>query len=76
MCWGGFQCPDNHIDVLVQTYKLGDPTLPETNLGPVVSVASAERIRKQTADASMSRFSALLLFNAGHSPCRRESLDS
>ncbi|KAF8220058.1 ALDH-like protein, partial [Tricholoma matsutake] len=36
---------------LVRTYKLGDPTLPETNLGPVVSVASAERIRKQIADA-------------------------
>ncbi|KAJ7593382.1 Aldehyde/histidinol dehydrogenase [Mycena floridula] len=36
---------------LVKGYKLGDPTLPETNLGPVVSLASAERIRKQIADA-------------------------
>ncbi|KAF5337946.1 hypothetical protein D9758_013100 [Tetrapyrgos nigripes] len=35
----------------VKGYKLGDPTSPETNLGPVVSVASAERIRKQVADA-------------------------
>jgi hypothetical protein len=34
-----------------QTYKLGDPTNPDTNLGPVVSLASAERIRKQVADA-------------------------
>lgn len=32
-------------------YVLGDPTKPETSLGPVVSVASAERIRKQVADA-------------------------
>uniref|UniRef100_A0A8H8CH36 Aldehyde dehydrogenase domain-containing protein n=1 Tax=Psilocybe cubensis TaxID=181762 RepID=A0A8H8CH36_PSICU len=32
-------------------YRLGDPTLKETNLGPVVSLASAERIRKQVADA-------------------------
>ncbi|KAK0446082.1 succinate semialdehyde dehydrogenase [Desarmillaria tabescens] len=36
---------------LVKGYKLGDPTLPETNLGPVVSLASAERIRKQVSDA-------------------------
>ncbi|KAG6811328.1 hypothetical protein H0H87_010453, partial [Tephrocybe sp. NHM501043] len=36
---------------ITKTYKLGDPTLPETNLGPVVSLASAERIRKQVRDA-------------------------
>ena len=35
----------------IQAYRLGDPTLPETNLGPVVSLASAERIRKQVQDA-------------------------
>ena len=35
----------------MQKYKLGDPTDPEYNLGPVCSVASAERIRKQVADA-------------------------
>ncbi|KAM6492495.1 NAD-aldehyde dehydrogenase [Amanita muscaria] len=35
----------------VKKYQLGDPTLPETNLGPVVSLASAARIRKQVADA-------------------------
>lgn len=32
-------------------YVLGDPTKPETSLGPVVSVASAEKIRKQVTDA-------------------------
>ncbi|KAI0791352.1 Aldehyde/histidinol dehydrogenase [Abortiporus biennis] len=36
---------------LTKKYKLGDPTLPDTNLGPVVSAASADRIRKQVADA-------------------------
>ncbi|KJA14854.1 hypothetical protein HYPSUDRAFT_208364 [Hypholoma sublateritium FD-334 SS-4] len=36
---------------ITKTYKLGDPTLPGTNLGPVVSLASAERIRKQVSDA-------------------------
>ncbi|TDL16295.1 succinate semialdehyde dehydrogenase [Rickenella mellea] len=35
----------------VKKYKLGDPTDPNTNLGPVVSVASAERIKKQVIDA-------------------------
>ena len=35
----------------MQKYKLGDPTQPDTNLGPVVSLASAEKIRKQVADA-------------------------
>ncbi|WVF68596.1 hypothetical protein IAT40_003365 [Kwoniella sp. CBS 6097] len=32
-------------------YKLGDPSNPEVNIGPVVSVASAARIRKQVKDA-------------------------
>jgi len=36
---------------IVKSYKLGDPTKPDTNLGPVVSLASAERIRKQVEDA-------------------------
>ncbi|KAK7681979.1 hypothetical protein QCA50_014942 [Cerrena zonata] len=36
---------------LVKKYKLGDPTSTETNLGPVVSLASAQRIRKQVSDA-------------------------
>ena len=34
-----------------KSYKLGDPTDSSTNLGPVVSVASAERIKKQVVDA-------------------------
>lgn len=32
--------------------KLGDPSKPDTTLGPVVSVASGSRIRKQVEDAS------------------------
>ncbi|WWD20150.1 hypothetical protein CI109_104626 [Kwoniella shandongensis] len=32
-------------------HKLGDPSKSETTLGPVVSVASAARIRKQVSDA-------------------------
>ncbi|KAG9100452.1 hypothetical protein FS749_015319 [Ceratobasidium sp. UAMH 11750] len=39
-----------YVDI-VKKYKLGDPTEPGTNLGPVVSLASAERIRKQVDDA-------------------------
>jgi acyl-CoA reductase-like NAD-dependent aldehyde dehydrogenase len=42
--------------MISQKYKLGDPTKPETNLGPVVSLASAERIRKQVTDASQLSF--------------------
>ncbi|KAH8799535.1 succinate semialdehyde dehydrogenase [Flagelloscypha sp. PMI_526] len=36
---------------LVKTYKLGDPLDPSTNLGPVVSIASADRIRAQVEAA-------------------------
>lgn len=36
---------------LAKGYRLGDPTDANTNLGPVVSVASADRIRKQIDDA-------------------------
>jgi acyl-CoA reductase-like NAD-dependent aldehyde dehydrogenase len=36
---------------VAKQYKLGDPREKTTNLGPVVSVASAERIRKQVKDA-------------------------
>ncbi|TFY51931.1 hypothetical protein EVJ58_g10302 [Rhodofomes roseus] len=45
---------------LVKQYKLGDPTQPGTNLGPVVSVASAEKIRKQVADAVKAGAKALI----------------
>jgi len=44
----------------VKGYKLGDPTLPETNLGPVVSLASAQRIRKQVIDAVALGATALI----------------
>lgn len=49
---------DNFIPKFVETvktYKLGDPTEQDTNLGPVVSLASANRIRKQVEDAGTSR---------------------
>ncbi|KAI0812702.1 NAD-aldehyde dehydrogenase [Irpex lacteus] len=45
---------------LTKQYKLGDPTLPDTNLGPVVSVASADRIRKQVEDAVKAGAKALI----------------
>jgi len=40
---------------IVKTYKLGDPTEQDTNLGPVVSLVSADRIRKQVEDAGTLR---------------------
>ena len=43
-----YDSPGSH-----QKYKLGDPTKPDTNLGPVVSLASADRIRKQVTDAGI-----------------------
>ncbi|KAL7424871.1 hypothetical protein Q5752_000557 [Cryptotrichosporon argae] len=45
---------DEFVKRFVETakqYKLGDPSKPETTLGPVVSLAAAERIRKQVKDA-------------------------
>ncbi|KAF8962362.1 succinate semialdehyde dehydrogenase [Flammula alnicola] len=54
----------NKFVATTETYRLGDPTLPGINLGPVVSLASAERIRKQVADA----------VNAGARPLIPESL--
>ncbi|SJX62701.1 related to aldehyde dehydrogenase [Sporisorium reilianum f. sp. reilianum] len=45
---------DEFVDEFVAVakgYKLGDPSQPGTSLGPVVSLASAERIRKQIDDA-------------------------
>ncbi|ETW87357.1 hypothetical protein HETIRDRAFT_437877 [Heterobasidion irregulare TC 32-1] len=45
---------------IVKKYKLGDPTKPEITLGPVVSLASAERIRKQIADAVKAGAKALI----------------
>ncbi|KAF8056685.1 NAD-aldehyde dehydrogenase [Lyophyllum atratum] len=45
---------------ITKVYKLGDPTKPETNLGPVVSLSSAERIRKQVSDAVAAGAKALI----------------
>ncbi|KAJ7749267.1 succinate semialdehyde dehydrogenase [Mycena maculata] len=45
---------------IVKRYKLGDPTRENTTLGPVVSLASAERIRKQVADAVAAGAKALV----------------
>ncbi|EJD50646.1 succinate semialdehyde dehydrogenase [Auricularia subglabra TFB-10046 SS5] len=45
---------------LVEKYNLGDPTDPSTDLGPVVSLASAKRIRKQIADAVAAGAKALI----------------
>ncbi|KAG8979653.1 hypothetical protein FRB90_008029 [Tulasnella sp. 427] len=36
---------------IAKRYKLGDPTQPDINLGPVVTVGSADKIRKQVQDA-------------------------
>ncbi|KAF9004628.1 succinate semialdehyde dehydrogenase [Cyathus striatus] len=45
---------------LTKKYRLGDPTQLDTNLGPVVSLASATRIRKQVADAVAAGATALI----------------
>jgi acyl-CoA reductase-like NAD-dependent aldehyde dehydrogenase len=36
---------------LTRSYRLGNPLEPETNLGPMVSAAAAERVRAQVAEA-------------------------
>jgi len=53
------QFVSRYVDI-VKKYKLGDPTQTDTNLGPVVSLASAERIRKQVADAIKAGAKALV----------------
>lgn len=35
----------------VQKLVLGDPTNKQTTIGPVISIASAEKIRKQVSSA-------------------------
>jgi len=45
---------------IAKTYKLGDPTKPETNLGPVVNTEHAQRIRKQVHDAVEAGAKALI----------------
>ncbi|KAI0695681.1 succinate semialdehyde dehydrogenase [Cerioporus squamosus] len=45
---------------LTKKYRLGDPTEKEYNIGPVCSIASAERIRKQVAAAVAAGAKALI----------------
>ncbi|KAI0304764.1 succinate semialdehyde dehydrogenase [Russula brevipes] len=45
---------------IVKTYRLGDPTKLETNMGPVVNPAHAQRIRKQVQDAIEAGAKALI----------------
>jgi acyl-CoA reductase-like NAD-dependent aldehyde dehydrogenase len=52
-----------------QTYKLGDPSSPDTNLGPVVSLAAADRIRRQIFEAEVAGARKLVdekIFTAAH----------
>ncbi|KIO22534.1 hypothetical protein M407DRAFT_245121 [Tulasnella calospora MUT 4182] len=50
----------NKFVEIAKTYKLGDPTKEEVNLGPVVTVGSADKIRKQVQDAVMAGAKTLL----------------
>ncbi|KAJ7136151.1 succinate semialdehyde dehydrogenase [Mycena epipterygia] len=45
---------------IVRRYKLGEPTRTDVTLGPVVSVAAADRIRKQIDDAIAAGATALI----------------
>lgn len=45
---------------LTRTYKLGDPTKPETTLGPMVRAEAAEFVRGQIADAVKQGAKALV----------------
>ncbi|WVR08209.1 hypothetical protein IAU60_005256 [Kwoniella sp. DSM 27419] len=51
-------------------YKVGDPSNPDVNLGPVVSVASAARIRKQVKDAVAA--GAQVVLDESHFPEAKE----
>ncbi|EIN04450.1 succinate semialdehyde dehydrogenase [Punctularia strigosozonata HHB-11173 SS5] len=54
---------------IVKRYRLDNPTNPATSMGPVVSIASAERIRKQVADAVAA--GAKTLIPESHFPMAR-----
>ena len=45
---------------LTNKYKLGNPTDPETNLGPMVRTAAADFVREQTAEAIKKGAKALI----------------
>ncbi|WP_439815179.1 aldehyde dehydrogenase family protein [Zavarzinia sp. CC-PAN008] len=48
------------VAALARSYRLGDPTDPSTNLGPMVRTSSAEFVRAQVAEAVASGASALV----------------
>jgi acyl-CoA reductase-like NAD-dependent aldehyde dehydrogenase len=50
-----------HCVEIAKTFRLGDPLSKETSLGPVVSLASAARIRQQIDDAGESISAQLLM---------------
>jgi acyl-CoA reductase-like NAD-dependent aldehyde dehydrogenase len=54
---------------LVGAYRLGDPTDPETNLGPLVKPAAAEHVRNQIAAATAAGAKALI--DPGNFPADR-----
>ncbi|ORY32897.1 succinate semialdehyde dehydrogenase [Naematelia encephala] len=60
---------EKYVD-LVKKYKLGDPREADITLGPVVSLKSAETIRKQLADAE--RAGAKLMIPSEHFPNAKE----
>jgi acyl-CoA reductase-like NAD-dependent aldehyde dehydrogenase len=45
-----------HFVEIAKAFRLGDPLSTDTSLGPVVSLASAARIRQQIDDAGESIF--------------------
>jgi acyl-CoA reductase-like NAD-dependent aldehyde dehydrogenase len=57
---------DNFVDEYVNETKkliLGDPTNKQTTIGPVISIASAERIRQQVSSAVQMGAKALITAN-------------
>ncbi|KAF7761486.1 hypothetical protein Agabi119p4_9478 [Agaricus bisporus var. burnettii] len=54
------QVYDKFVSDFVELAKASDPTSKDTNLGPVVSLASAERIRRQVSDAVKAGAKALI----------------
>ncbi|EIW71657.1 hypothetical protein TREMEDRAFT_27179 [Tremella mesenterica DSM 1558] len=60
---------DKFVEV-AKGYKVGDPLDPETTLGPVVSLAAAERIRKQVKDAVAA--GAQLVLDESHFSAAKE----
>jgi len=54
---------DEFVEIARQTtlgYKLGNPTDPETTIGPLVRASAADFVRKQTADALAAGAEALI----------------